>query len=402
MKRMLVAVLLLWAAPAWADDLGCFTSGETVTGAFAQFTGTATSVVADVYDPDDLVDGTGYAAPTMTDLGGDNWGAANITAGATVGLHKVVMVATVGGSTVTLIDTFEVKAVCPLTATTAGRTLDVDTSGAAEADVTKHVGTAVATPYTAGIPRVHPNDGTGTGDLDTVAGKVLIEGGVVVGAYTAGEAPVGTSGNPTLDAAEVAADTVLAIIASVTGTADSGSTTTLVDAARTEADPDYWNNACVLFTSGTLAGQIGQVTSFTPATDTFEFYPALTAAVTTHTYAILKTSICATNGHSIDFDTSSGTIGPSQLEAGLLKQLGFWGTVTVAGSPAATTTSFASTSFNATTTDAYKGLEVECPGDGRWAKIQRLAPSTDEVFIPLGEACATAFSGTVAVRIGTP
>ena len=39
------------------------------------------------------------------------------------------------------------------------------------------------------------------------------------------------------------------------GTADSGTTMTMVDAARTEADANYWLWATLLFTSGTLAGQ---------------------------------------------------------------------------------------------------------------------------------------------------
>jgi hypothetical protein len=75
------------------------------------------------------------------------------------------------------------------------------------------------------------------------------------------------------------------------GTADSGSTTTLVDAALTEADADYWKGNVVLITSGTSANQVRLITGFTPATDTVTFAPALTQAITTNTYKILPSKL---------------------------------------------------------------------------------------------------------------
>jgi hypothetical protein len=73
----------------------------------------------------------------------------------------------------------------------------------------------------------------------------------------------------------------------LSGTADSGSTTTLVDAALTQADADWWKGRLILFTSGTLLGQCAIVTDFNAGTDTLTFAPAVTAAVSTHTYVIL-------------------------------------------------------------------------------------------------------------------
>lgn len=73
----------------------------------------------------------------------------------------------------------------------------------------------------------------------------------------------------------------------VNGTADSGSTTTMVDAARTEADNDYWKGRLILFTSGSISGQCAIITDFVAATDTFTFAPPLTQAVSTQTYVIL-------------------------------------------------------------------------------------------------------------------
>jgi hypothetical protein len=75
--------------------------------------------------------------------------------------------------------------------------------------------------------------------------------------------------------------------AAVTGTADSGTTTTMVDAARTEADADYWAGSYIMFTSGTISGQTRLITGFTPGTDTITFAPATTQAVSTNTYEII-------------------------------------------------------------------------------------------------------------------
>jgi hypothetical protein len=80
---------------------------------------------------------------------------------------------------------------------------------------------------------------------------------------------------------------VQAVDCTVDGTSDSGSTTTMVDAARTEADTDYWKGSFIKFTSGTISGQTRLITAFDPATDTITFAPAVTQAVGTQTYCIL-------------------------------------------------------------------------------------------------------------------
>lgn len=73
----------------------------------------------------------------------------------------------------------------------------------------------------------------------------------------------------------------------VAGTADSGTTTTMVDAARTEADNDYWKGSWLVFKSGNVANQIRLITGFNAATDTFTFTPATTQAIATQDYEIL-------------------------------------------------------------------------------------------------------------------
>ena len=91
-----------------------------------------------------------------------------------------------------------------------------------------------------------------------------------VGAKTAGqviytsEFQIGDVANPT------------AVRSMVSGVADSGTTTTLVDAMRKEADTDYWKDDLIVFNDGVLFGQARLVTAFAPATDTITYTPATT------------------------------------------------------------------------------------------------------------------------------
>jgi len=79
----------------------------------------------------------------------------------------------------------------------------------------------------------------------------------------------------------------------LTGTADSGNSTSFVDAALTEADTNYWaKNIAVLFTSGTITGQAFCVVSFIPGSDTVNFTPAATQAVSTNTYSFIAAPAC--------------------------------------------------------------------------------------------------------------
>ena len=99
-------------------------------------------------------------------------------------------------------------------------------------------------------------------------------------------------------------------LASATGTADSGSTTTMVDAARTEADTDYWKGSFIRFTSGTILGQTRLITAFDPATDTITFAPATTQAVATQTYEILPAA-------RVDLHAWLGTVAATPTVAGV-------------------------------------------------------------------------------------
>lgn len=96
-----------------------------------------------------------------------------------------------------------------------------------------------------------------------------------------------TIANNAITDASIATSAISDIRSVATGTADSGSTTTVVDTERTETDTDYWKDCLIVFGS-TLAGQTRLITGFNPATDTITFAPATTVAVSGgHPYEIL-------------------------------------------------------------------------------------------------------------------
>jgi len=105
------------------------------------------------------------------------------------------------------------------------------------------------------------------------------------------------------------------------GTADSGTTTTMVDSARTEADTDYWKDMRIRFTSGTIDGQVRLITAFTPGTDTITFAPATTQAVGTNTYEIVPATLSGGMSTGMkaevnaEVDTALNTAIPASLTA---------------------------------------------------------------------------------------
>ncbi len=77
------------------------------------------------------------------------------------------------------------------------------------------------------------------------------------------------------------------------GTADSGTAATMVDAALTQTDANYWvHGTRITFTSGNLAGQSACVTKFTPGTHTLEFDRLLTQSVSTQLYILTPDAAC--------------------------------------------------------------------------------------------------------------
>ncbi len=106
------------------------------------------------------------------------------------------------------------------------------------------------------------------------------------------DSSVGAMANDVITAAALAQDASEEIIKAVSGTADAGSsTTTIVDAERTEADTDYWAGSLVLMTGGPNVGQARRISAFNATTDTITVANAFTQAVAAgNTYIILRTA----------------------------------------------------------------------------------------------------------------
>lgn len=79
-------------------------------------------------------------------------------------------------------------------------------------------------------------------------------------------------------------------------TAESGTTTTLVDTALTEATTDYWaKGVAILVQSGSTVGQSSCVSAFDASTDTLTF-SALTAVISTNNYRLISAPSCQATG----------------------------------------------------------------------------------------------------------
>ena len=100
------------------------------------------------------------------------------------------------------------------------------------------------------------------------------------------------SGTVHADIRRINADTVSATVlngwlsSGQRSTADSGTTTTVVDAALTQAD-DTWNGSILIFEDGSNANVCVTVSDFDAATDTITFIPAAPNAVTTENYVLI-------------------------------------------------------------------------------------------------------------------
>jgi hypothetical protein len=121
---------------------------------------------------------------------------------------------------------------------------------------------------------------------DAITAAKIADGAIDAATFAAGAINAAAIAANALGASQLAADGVTEIRSLASGTSDSGSTTTMVDAARTEADTDYWVGSLIVFTSGTIAGQARQITGFNAGSDTITFAPATTQAVSTQTYEI--------------------------------------------------------------------------------------------------------------------
>jgi hypothetical protein len=161
----------------------------------------------------------------------------------------------------------------------------------------------------------------------------------------------------------------------VSGTADSGSTTTMVDAARTEGDADYWKGRLLVFTSGNISGQCAIITDFNAGTDTFTFAPALTQAVATQNYIILP-------GISVWDDTLAehlvaGTTGNALNAAGAAGDP--WSTALPGAYGAGTAGKIVGDNINATISSRASQASVDTIDDFLDTEIAAILADTNEL-----------------------
>lgn len=240
--------------------------------------------------------------------------------------------------------------------------------------------------------------GSVTGAVGSVTGGVggnvtgsvgsIASGGIAAASFAVGAIDAAAIAANAIGASELAADAVTEIRSLASGTADSGTTTTMVDAARTEADTDYWDeNHLIVFTSGNIAGQARVITGFDPATDTITFTPATTQAVGTNTYEIWPVvSALRPTVHGRTLDVSAGG------EAGV-----DWANV---GSPTTTvnlsgTTVKTATDVETDTADIQSRLPAALTAGGNM-KSDALAISGDTVAADNAESFfdGTGYAGT--------
>jgi hypothetical protein len=179
----------------------------------------------------------------------------------------------------------------------------------------------------------------------------------------------------------------LHFLVSISGTADSGSTTTMTDAARTEADGDWWKGQLLVFTSGTLVGQSAIITDFNAGTDTFTFAPPTTVAVGTQNYVILP-NVSAWDDLLLEHITA-GSAGLKLRNLNALLAAVSAGSATSAG----TTTTLVDTARTEADTNYWKGallviLDGATVGQGRIVTGFNAGTDTLTFAPPLTQATA--------------
>ena len=216
----------------------------------------------------------------------------------------IVKTSTSGAKTTTMVMYPEETGDIRVSVTAFGGTAGTFSSGRPEVNTSHIAGSAVSTSsaqigvnvvnfggsagtFASGRPEVNTTHAAGTAWGSGAITAASIATDAITSAKIAADA---------IGASELAADAVAeiqsglatasAVAPAVTGTADSGTTTTMVDAALTQADADYWAGSLIVFTSGNIAGQARRITAFNAGTDTITFSPATTQAVSTQNYEI--------------------------------------------------------------------------------------------------------------------
>ncbi len=192
---------------------------------------------------------------------------------------------------------------------TTGRSFVVETDGVVHGDLKEWLGVA---PLALVSQRVDASVGAMAADVVTAA--AIANAAIDAATFAAGAIDATAIAAGAIDADAIASDAVTELRSLLTGTADAGgSSTTMVDAARTEADDVHVGN-WILFTSGAVANQVRLITDFVASTDTMTFAPAATASIGAGiTYEILPAG-------AVDLQSWLGVVGglvaPSALVSG--------------------------------------------------------------------------------------
>jgi hypothetical protein len=149
-----------------------------------------------------------------------------------------------------------------------------------------------------------PTDSTGKTSFNDIAATEIVSDGNAITTSSGVVSQVATLTGHTAQTGDS-----YAVLVSASGTSDSGSTTTMVDAARTEASDNHWKWSVIKFGSGGSANNVGAVrliTGFTASSDTITFSPPVITGITTETYTIMPWSM-AVGAHTVIFGACTGT-----------------------------------------------------------------------------------------------
>lgn len=175
---------------------------------------------------------------------------------------------------------------------TTGRSLAVSAAGAVDGNVTQWSGTNIASPDTAGYPKVTIKDGTGAGEVDLDAGRMMITDGQAA-------AILGNDFDPSSDTVNIGAIDGSTTAAtklktgsglSVIGAAETGTlTTTSMTTDLTGYSDGHFVGRALYFTSGANANVAVRVTGYTESTGlvTFDEIPTGNAPANGNTFIII-------------------------------------------------------------------------------------------------------------------
>ena len=205
-------------------------------------------------------------------------------------------------------------------------------AGDINVDVTAWNGTAIPGVDTAGYPKVTIKDGTGTGEIDTTSGGVLVAAiaanAITATSINADAITAAKIADGAIDRATFAADTGLQTIRS--GTAQAGAAGTVTLDASASATTDFYKGSWVFLTGGTGAGQARlcrayngttKVATIAPNwatnpdnTSTFAVLPAAGVDLELVANAAVSTSTAQLGVNVVNFGGSAGTFAGGRAE----------------------------------------------------------------------------------------